>query len=89
MIETRLMRASYLGRSFGYRWIVRAPNFACNYDLRLRLHAEHCLSMALSENAESLRPGDYVAPDVRDARIANFYCAERYLSLLPDAAPLR
>ncbi len=87
MIETRLIAATYLGRSFGYRWLVRTPNFACNYDLRLRLYAEHCLSMGLSEHAETLNR-TYVAPDVRDARIANFYCAEHYLSQLPDGAPL-
>ncbi len=87
MIESRLIAATYLGRAIGYRWLVRVPTFACNYDLRLRLHAEHCLSMALSDNAENLA-GAFVAPEVRDSRIANFYCAERYLAELPDAGPL-
>ena len=43
--------------------------------------------MALSDNAETLA-GSFVAPGVRDARIANFYCAERYLAELPDAEAL-
>ncbi len=87
MIEARLIAATYLGRAVGFRWLVRVPTFACNYDLRLRLHSEHCLSMALSDNAEDLA-GNFVAPEVRDSRIANFYCAAHYLDQLPDSAPL-
>ena len=87
MIEARLIAATYLGRAVGFRWLVRVPNFANVYDLRVRLHAEHCLSMALSDNAETLA-GAFVAPEVRDARIANFYCAAHYLDQFPDSAPL-
>ncbi len=87
MTGVRLIAATYLGRGRGYGWLVRAPAFACNYDLRLRLHAEHCLSMALSDNAETLA-GKYVAPEVREQRVASFYQAEYYLGMQPDDAPL-
>ncbi len=86
MIGARLIAATYVGGGH-YRWLVRVPNFANVYDLRLRLHAEHLLSMGLSDNAETLS-GEPVAPDVSEARIANYYCAEVYLADLPDNAPL-
>lgn len=88
LIETRLLAATYLGRARGFRWLVRVPTFATNHDLRERLWKEHVLSMALSDNAETLAEGDYLAPEVRDARIANYYCAEHYLGNLPPDAPL-
>jgi hypothetical protein len=86
-IGARLIAATYVGHG-SYRWQVRVPTFPTVYDLRLRLHAEHCLSMGLSDNAETLA-GKFVAEEVRDQRVANFYQAEFYLAQLPDSSALR
>lgn len=78
---TRVIAATYLGKRRGYRFCVRAPNFASNWELRIRLYVEHCLSVALSEyaNAPAL---------VREQRVRSYMTADAHLTGCAPDDPL-
>lgn len=78
---TRVIAATYLGKKKGYRFLVRAPNFACNWDLRIRMYVEHCLSIALSELADA-------PAAVREQRVRCYMNADAYLTGCAPSDPL-